>query len=148
MKYKKACEKCGHTSTAYTHNLNRPMVNAFVAMVDEYLSTKDLVNVYALSNLTYNQKCNFQKLRYFGLVDFIGSKGWYPTDFGLEFYYGNRRVKTPVATMANRVLAPDHPAWQTHAVTRRLVHISDYLEDFYKGRVEYQAEKSSQNTLF
>ncbi len=149
MKYTKECECCGHKMTAYTHNLNKPMVIAFNVVLEEYLATKNPVNVYALDRLDYNQKCNFQKLRYFGLMDFIGGAGWYPTQLGFKFYYGERSVLTPVASMGNKILPDDHEAWNTHGSPRRWVSAMDIAGDgAYKRRPEYQAEKSPQITLF
>lgn len=149
MKYSKVCEHCESKVTAYTHSLNRQMVTAFNVVVEQYLATRNPVNVYALDRLDYNQKCNFQKLRYFGLMDFIGGAGWYPTQLGLKFYYGERSVQTPVATMGNKVLPDNHEAWDTHGPKRRWVYAMDLADDWaYKRRPEYQAEKSPQTTLF
>lgn len=149
MKYSKECPYCGHTMTAYTHNLNRPMVLAFIAVAEAYLVNREPVNVYALDGLDYNQKCNFQKLRYFGLMDFSGGVGWYPTELGFKFYYGERSVQTPVASMGNQVLPDEHEAWHTHGGARMWVRITDLADDWaYKKRPDYMAEKSKQGTLF
>lgn len=149
MKYSKTCECCGHIQTAYTHNLNEPMVLAFNVVVEEYLATKEPVNVYGLERLDYNQKCNFQKLKYFGLMDFAGGVGWFPTALGLQFYYGERAVITPVASMGNEVLPDNHEAWDTHGGKRRWVYPQDVANEWaYKKRPDYKAEKSGQMSFF
>jgi len=147
MKYQEICECCGSVVTAYTHNLNVPLVKALRKLVDYFEARRLACNLQDDLDLTHNQLANFQKLQYFGLV-YGANGGWIPTKSGIDFIHGEVAVKNPVATMANKVLADDHKAWETHTKERTLVMVNDIDNFSYKQREEYQKEKSPQANLF
>lgn len=147
MKFQEVCECCGSVVTAYTHNLNVPLVKALRKLVDYFEANRVACKLQSDLELTHNQFANFQKLQYFGLVYGSGS-GWMPTKDGIDFIHGEISIKNPVATMANKVLPDNHPAWATHLKSRELVSIREVDETCYKKREEYGEEKSRQNNLF
>lgn len=147
MNYHKKCECCGQQLSAYTHNINHAMITAFVKLVKKYDSRLKPVNINQDLDLDHNQKCNLPKLQYFGLIKNC-PEGWFPTDLGYSFYYGETTVLVPAATMGNDVLPDDHEAWATHKAKRVFRSIYNFGNYAYKKRPEYQAEKSNQVSLF
>lgn len=65
MKYSETCSCCDHTVTAYTHILNKSLVEALIQLVDFYNVKKCKCRLQNDLNLTKNQYNNFQKLQYF-----------------------------------------------------------------------------------
>lgn len=60
------CERCGAKMLKYRHKLNKPMVRALLKIYSVYGENPVRISEVGL---THNQICNFQKLRYWGLVD-------------------------------------------------------------------------------
>lgn len=152
MKYQETCDCCGNKITAYTHNLNKPLVSALRQLVDFYQDTQidhrvsgKVCNLAKDLKLTHNQLANFQKLQYFGLVQDTKG-GWYPTQLGIDFINGVERVYSPVATFKSEVLPFSHEAWKTHSKPV-LVGVKEIDETSYKQREEYASEKSGQSGL-
>jgi len=146
MKYKQSCECCGHNMTAYTHNLNKPLVNALIQLTNFYWKMHKPANLQKNLNLSKNQYNNFQKLQYFRLVKRI-EKGWLPTEDGLDFVDNKIMIQSPVATLGKNILPLYHDAWKTHSGKVRRLYISDIIGYQYKTRPEYQEEKSNQASL-
>lgn len=134
---------------AYTHSLNKQLVEAFIEFCEVYFSRCRPINLQQdLIDLDKNQYNNFQKLQYFNLVERIPGRGWIPTKIGIAFYYGEKPVMNPVATLGGNVLPDNHEAWRTHSSGRRLIFIHEVCSTHYKKRPEYQAEASPQSSLF
>lgn len=146
MDYKIKCECCDSIVTAYTHNLNKPIVSALRQIVDFYQNKRQMCNIAKDLRLTHNQIANFQKLQYFGLVQKIDG-GWLPTRDGVDFVHGELSVLNPVATFKGQVIPYTHEAWKTHKGKPELTNIKDVDVFSYKQRPEYQSEKSQQPTL-
>jgi hypothetical protein len=147
VKYREECPHCGQVVAAYTHNINEPMIKAFIKLVEHYDESHRPVNINTDLGLDHNQKCNLPKLQYYGLIIHT-QDGWVPSELGYDFYYGEAEVLCPAATMGNQVLPDDHPAWKTHSTKRFYRSISDIAEYFYKKRPEYANEKNNQGSLF
>jgi hypothetical protein len=147
MKYQETCPHCGQIITAYTHNINKPMAYAFVTFMQEYERTRRPVNINSGLSITHNQICNMPKLQYYGLIKRLEGEGWIPTERGILWYKGEAAIETPVATMSNRVLPDNHPAWATHKKGRTTVTLESVTGFRYKQRDEYQAEKSRQGEM-
>lgn len=148
MKYVTTCETCDHRVSAFTHHLNKPLVNVFIRFVEEYLRRQEPVNPNREIKATHNQLANWQKLRYFDLIKEADGDGkWVPTSIGIDFYYNDVAVLTPVATINAEVIPDDHEAWETHTRDRQWKTIREIEETHYKTRPEYQAEKSPQQTF-
>jgi len=146
MQYKRNCNCCGHSLTAYTHRLNKPLVKALRELVDFYEDNREMANLQKDLKLTKNQYNNFQKLQYFDLVRRVETLGWIPTKKGLNFVHGLEPCMTTVATFGKEILKYDHIAWQTHKGTIESKYIGDIDETSYKRRTEYKEEK--QDRLF
>jgi hypothetical protein len=146
MKYQKKCEHCGHAEVAYTYVLNKSLINALRQLVDFYESNKKAAALKDL-NLTNSQYGNFAHLQYFGLTK-PTPEGWYPSNDGIAFIYGDAPTVMPVAVMKGQVLHYDHEAWATHEGKPREYFVRDINEDAYKKRPEYAAEKSTASSLF
>lgn len=145
MKYTKECEHCQNIITAYTHTLNRPLVESLRKLVDFYEEKKRGCNLQSDLNLSKNQYNNFQKLQYFRLV-FNRIDGWVPTFMGTSFIEGKLTILNPVATFGKSILPDDHEAWGTHNSERRTVGVQDIDIMSWKRREEYKEEK--RKTLF
>jgi len=147
MHYRETCDCCGGVVTAYTHNLNLPLVKALRQLVDFYEKTGKVCNLQKDLSLNYNQLANFQKLQYFDLV-FRTAEGWGPTEKGTMFIYGETTIKNPVATFKNVAIPYDHEAWRTHKTEPVDLSVDEVDQFSYKRREDYQKEKSPQTNLF
>ena len=145
MKYTKTCECCGNMITAYSHNLNKPLVKALRQLVDYYETHRKPCNLQKHLNLSKDQYNNFQKLQYFRLVH-RNNDGWVPTVDGTDFILGRIRVVTPAGTFGKEILENSHEAWDTHSTPRIFVDVKDIDEESWKQREDYKQEKT--NTLF
>ncbi len=146
MKYTKKCEQCGHIKTAYAFVLNKSLINALRQLVDFYEKNKRAAQLKDLS-LTNNQYVNFSHLQYFGLIK-PTPEGWYPSNDGIAFIYGDAPVVMPVVVMEGKVLSYDHEAWLTHDIKPKEHYVQNINAEAYKKRLEYQTEKSQATSLF
>lgn len=147
MKYSDKCECCEYEVVAYTHNLNAPLVDALEKIVTFYEQQQRSCNLQKDLELTKNQYNNFQKLRYFNLVEHT-EKGWVPTYNGIGFIKGKCVVYNKVATFGNKILSNDHIAWSTEKKKAKLVHIQQIKGYIWKPKLEWQMEKARADQLF
>lgn len=151
MKYSKVCPHCGQKVTAFTHKLNKVIVQCFIRFVERYVEEKRPININKEMGWGHNQLANFRKLKFFKLIAKADDNGfWKPTQAGIRFYCGEEGVMNPVATMGGETLREDHEAWETHSKARRLAFIHDIDDTHYKERQEYKDEVASgfQTSLF
>lgn len=152
MKYSKTCHHCDQKVNAFTHNLNKKIVECFIKFIDRYREIQRPININREFSWSHDQLANFRKLKFFKLIKKTDDNGfWEPTTLGVEFYYGESGVMNPVGTMSGEVIGADHPAWETHTKPRRLTFITDVEESHFKQRQEYKDEASggySQDSLF
>ena len=149
MNHQEICSECGHKVTAYSHRLNKPLVNALRQLVDFYENKHKGANLQKDLNLTKNTYNNFQKLQYFGLVkriDGTGS-GWFPTESGIDFIYGRKSCYDTVMTLGKKILSPFDPLWSEKKTIPQLIMVMEMDIFAYKKREDYQAEKSDQIKL-
>ena len=148
MKYHKSCEYCGHRISAYTIGLNQSQISAFSRFAAKYLENgrKPLLKpAIGLSNAQYT---NFHNLVYFGIIFKAPEHdGWYLTELGEKFYYGETDILTPAGFMGGQALSEEHEAWKTHDKPRKLVNIRDLMPLEWKKRPQYQQEKSNQISM-
>ncbi len=81
---KKRCPHCNAKMVEYRHSLNKSMVSALMTLAKRYKPT-------ALQELPLSktQFTNFQKLRYWGLVERTKEEGkWDVTYYGMRFLQG------------------------------------------------------------
>jgi len=147
MKYKDTCHCCGHSITAYSHHINKPLVEALRQLVDHYEDRGIACNLQNHLRLTKNQYNNFQKLQHFDVVRRT-ENGWYPTTKGIKFIYGDCQVWNKVSSMGNETLSHNHECWDNIKTKPELIFVQDIDETSYKQRKEYQADKVGNQTLF
>lgn len=81
----KICTSCGAKMVAYRHKLNTGMVTS----LQKLLNVGGSAHLNALQ-LDYNQRCNFQKLRYWGLAGRAEQESgvWIISQYGKAFLAG------------------------------------------------------------
>ena len=101
------CEACGAKVVEYKHRLNRPLIEALatafkVAGIGPFQVGK--------LELTHSQQANFQKLRYWGLVERCVTEknkhrgGWWRvTMFGARFLLGHKQTRIMSITFRGQV---------------------------------------------
>lgn len=141
MNWHQTCPHCGVVTTAYTVNLNGPMVTAFVAFAEARIRLGHPL-VKGELELDNSQYGNFQKLRHFGLIEPRANRSWEMTSLGWDFLRGREPVLNPAGQFGNSTLPSGHPAWATHKVARHYIRIADVLPEAWKQRAEYAAEKA------
>lgn len=132
-KEKRLCEHCGASMMENRHTLNKPLASALSRL--SHLGKP--AHIPSLG-FTHNQLSNFQKLKYWGLVQMIkGPDGtfkqgwWEATELGRAFAFGECRVFRSVYTFRGELVRADTEAGA--------VGINDLVPD-YKKRPEYIAE--------
>lgn len=141
MNYHDDCKCCGQRVTAYTAPLNRGLALAFLEFADKRMALGRPIEKHELE-LSNSQYGNFQKLRYFGLLQHVdGEKAWEFTKLGMEFFLGKTKVLSPAGHMAGVILEEGHLAWMTHNGKRKLVSLEDVLPEEWKNREAFKAEK-------
>jgi len=124
----KICSACGAKMVEYRHKLNAGMVTSLKKLYDVGGSA----HLNALE-LNYNQRCNFQKLRYWGLVGRASNESgvWILSQYGRAFIEGTSTA--PSHTWSYRGDPIDK---EDNDITN--VTFSDILEDrAYKKRDDY-----------
>lgn len=131
MKVKKRCDHCGASMMEHRHNLSRAMAEGLKRLYEFGAP----VNIKHLQ-LTRNQWDNFQKLRYWGLVeksyDPTGKRiggYWQITDKGKEFLSGKISLPKISWTYRGEFVRSDG----------QNIHISE-VDINYKTRPEYAEE--------
>lgn len=126
------CDHCGAKVVEYKHSLSAGLAGAlrkFSGMYGLYAGELSLV-----IQLTYSERCNFQKLRYWGLVKKMGDqdgKGgmWNITAQGNAWLRGDTTVSKHV--------------WTYRAQVRRFegepVHVEEVL-DGWRWRPDYRGD--------
>ena len=122
----KCCENCGQSLRANWHTFGEKMARMFVDFArtsnGEPMKLRD-----AFGNDT-NRYCNFQKLRYFGVV--VHHKGKYQISAkGHQFLRGDIPIPKKVFTVQNKV----------ERAGKDIVFLADVL----KERAEWQKEHKS-----
>lgn len=83
----KHCQTCGAKTVEYRHKLNKGLTGALIKLYEHRGS-----GLLSEMGMTTNQFCNFQKLRYWRLVEKIDDEGrggqWCLTQHGLDFITG------------------------------------------------------------
>lgn len=101
---KKECPECGAAMMSYRHNLNKNLMTALYSLFRAGNYRKMPLKLDDLP-LTRNQKDNFQKLRYWGLVeksyDLFGHRmqgRWNITNLGIGFIEQGVAIPNVVVT--------------------------------------------------
>lgn len=103
---KECCPHCGQSVMKHTHSMSESMANTFlkVPMFVKFHLQKDLT-------LTKNQYANFQKLKYWGLVEQVKDQSgwWRVTEYGRRFAFGEISISKSVITFNNRAVDTHGP---------------------------------------
>lgn len=125
--------------TAYCHSLSAGMVQSLIAVAKRFIETGKPVNVLDL-DLTYNQKSNFQKLKFWELVvSPEKTRGYYLTKKGVNFLKGKIQMPNKIASMENKTLSFNHPCWETTKTKPEWFYVWEYLKmDQFKFYADYE----------
>jgi len=103
MKTKECCAHCGASVVSYNHSLNAGMVKGLIL-----LEKAGGTSLFSDLDLTFNQKNNFQKLRYWYLITSPEPGVWSLTNEGMDFLLGKTTMPKRVTTFrAERVLTDE-----------------------------------------
>lgn len=101
--HEKHCSLCGAKLVAYRHRFNKTLAAGLYKLA----AAGGKGNISEIG-LTTSQHANFQKLRYWGLIDsiqFLGSGYWYLTPHGELFVMGLDTIKRVVVTFRTETLS-------------------------------------------
>jgi hypothetical protein len=118
---KENCPHCGQSVMKHKHSLSLAMVETLAkSLSGDFHLRKDL-------NLTKNEYHNFQKLKYFKLVEMTGKAGyWKLSDKGSLFLSGKLSVPKWVQTFNNKVTD-----WSSDRILRQDIDV-----DFHWKKIE------------
>jgi hypothetical protein len=121
MKPRHSCPHCGAKIVTYRHGLNRVLVHALQVAWRESAQATMPFKVSDNEAFTFSERANFQKLKYWGLVDHAtSSQGrpiegfWRITVMGDAFVRGEAPAAKFVRTYRGDVAREETPAPQIH----------------------------------
>jgi len=128
---KKTCPTCGAKMVEYRHAFSKGIAVGLLRLY--YIDGPTKLGAL---ELTYNQRCNFQKARYWELAEIVSdpengtvNSHWQITDLGRRFVEGDAKINRSVWTYrADRV-----------RFEGKLVSFKDF-HDGYKKRPDYARE--------
>lgn len=125
------CEACGAKVVRYPHNLNKGLLAGLRQLYRAGPGDQHLEDL----NLTYSQRCNFQKLQYWGLVapsfDESGKRllgYWRITNHGRAFILGHDDAAAKVWTYRGQAVA-----WEG------TIRVDEVFDGEYMQREEWAA---------
>ena len=128
MKKTECCSACGSKLVQYTHNMGVLLANALERFV---IDSKGKEVVLKDTTLTHTQIANFQKLRYFDLVEKVpNSIKWAVTLRGIQFLNGVISISQQAITFRGKRVA----------YSREVVFFHELTGHSYKTREEYAKE--------
>lgn len=107
MKKTEQCPHCGQNMKPRWESLNRGLIRTLAIFAGAVArSGRNAILVNKLDEMNHNQKSNFQKLRYHGLVAMNDDKDgtWRLTLDGHRFLSGDLRVPKKTLVFDNRIL--------------------------------------------
>lgn len=121
------CSCCGRKLVDYKHNLNQLLIRD-LEMLYKAGGVSSLKNLSDLFEMTLSESNNFQKLRYFGLVEKVEPGVYGITELGKGFIEGRMSAPSFVITR-NAIVLEDGP------------HIfKDGVEDYVQTKEDYQEQ--------
>lgn len=126
---KKHCECCGAPMVEYKHSLSRGLLRGLYLLMRAGGGPLNLNDI----ELNYNQQSNFQKLKYWGLVEKSepeNAKGgvWNITEAGRGFLYGVSVLPKTAITYRGSVVGFEGDAVLVMDVTGGWWYRPDYAE--------------------
>ena len=149
MEEPKTCPTCGAKMVEYKHGLSKGLCRALAKAWSAFSDTQP--HEISEMGLDYNHRCNFQKLRYWGLVEKVGDptgKGgrWRVTSDGVKFLMGALRVQKAVWTYRGDAVRFEGPMVSHSDVTGGWELRTDFARNA-QGRVEWLFVKSGGETV-
>lgn len=98
------CKCCGAKMVEYTHTLNHSMVESLYY----FYKNNPPLNLNKIKELSFSMRTNFQKLRYWDLIEKVYDKNtriegsWNITHKGILFLYNKIKVPKQVVTYRNK----------------------------------------------
>lgn len=137
MKPIERCEACDVKLVEYGHVINKNLAQCLVKMYDG--GGVLLMKECEAKGITYNQRANFQKLRYWGLIKKVVDEttgerdggSWALTLRGYAFVEGKEAVQKKVWTFRGNMVR----------FTGEQVFIRDLDYEFYRKRSDYIADQ-------
>ncbi len=112
------------------------MISGLKQLVDLYATEKKRYNLQEDLDLTKNQYNNFQKLQYFDLAS-RNELGWIPTNRGIEFVKGKKRIYDPVLTFDGIAVGARNFLWSKVSKKPKLKYAKDVKVRHYKRKEDY-----------
>lgn len=135
-----SCPTCGAKTVEYRHRLSLGIVGALVKLYEKAGIAPFQISILDLS---HSQMANFQKLRYWGLVQKSSDTGdrkggfWAVTPLGGEFVLGKKRIREIALTYRATVQGTDGKA----------VAIFEIIEGYqYRGDFQDQIKEAGADT--
>lgn len=131
----KHCDHCGAKMVEYPHVINKPMIRVLAFMYENRGLLK--MNETEGIGVTFNQKNNFQKMQYWGLIgkyyDESGDREggtWAITQLGIGFIEGTELIHKKVWTYRNKFVRFDEER----------IGVKDVDNAYWRQREHYSAE--------
>lgn len=139
----KTCRCCGASLVMPVHSLTKGLVSILVACAKVGRENRTYIIDWDDANLSFSQRNNLQKLRYFGLMVMATKDGkhvprtWVITRRGWQFLAGEIRVFKQMRTFRNRIVRWD----ETEADDIPMVSIDDILgtkdEPYWQQKADF-----------
>lgn len=130
------CECCGARIVKYKHKLGRGLLKGLF-LLDKLGGVSEFKLIPFKS---FNERNNFQKLRYWGFTEHVEGKGsaWKITEKGLRFLKGLDHTPKHAITFRNEVIGFGDEMVSIEDVLSD--HLYWYREDYLKNRVEWETQ--------
>lgn len=128
---KKLCHSCGASMMSYRHSLNHALVVGLLSLFKAADHKKYVAINLKMLGLTRNQWDNFQKLRYWNLVEKGANAGtWQVTNLGADFIERALRVPSIAISYRGNCIGFDGSD----------VGLSDHVPTSFQLKKDYAAE--------
>ena len=129
---KKRCPHCNAAMVEYAHGLSKGIVRAFIKAVQS--AHPGRLFTISQCNLTYSERENIRKLKYWGLIkkaDTNKDKGgdWIITDRGMRFAMGRACMPVKVWTYRGAVQRFDGKSKYIQEITGGWKYRPDYAKE-------------------
>jgi hypothetical protein len=123
----KVCECCGARLIEYSHKLNKGMIDSLKKLSEQPNTTANISKI----GLTHNQIANFQKLKYWSLVEKGTTSGvWSLSLCGKHFLWNGMEVPERVITFRDKVVGRSDKNISLPVVNdRKYMRKEDYLSE-------------------
>jgi hypothetical protein len=142
------CPHCSAKMVEYKHSINKQMISVMLTLkrYGGVMTMDQLVK----TNLTFNQKNNFQKLQYWELIEKVKTEAkqkgiWGLTERGYRFLRDDQMVHKTAITYRNRTTGFDGPLVYCSEIAPELYR---QIEDYVSDQVPRYVEKDGQIKLF